>query len=177
MGAAARRFQAQPSTIHKELQSTLRKMKATNLFVGQNFQTGECEIRFDRGGRRYVVRCRKWQHPTDNLRAAQRVISLVYQAFEEAGISLASPLGDQTLGQFFAGWDATPDDAVLALPSGGKDWWETLGVTKTATKADIRNAYLALARIHHPDNGGDPQNFKRVRAAYDEARRDLPPGS
>lgn len=169
--ASTRRFQVQPQTVQRDLQSTLRKMKATGLKVTQSFDTGECEIQFDRSGKRYVVRCAKWAHPTDNFRAAQRAISLVYQAIEEAGVISTEKKLEETFGQFFAGWAATPDDSVLALPSGGRDWWEVLGIEKTATKADIRNAYLALARLHHPDVGGDPQAFKRVRAAYDEALR------
>lgn len=168
---AARRFKAQPETIQRELQGTLRRMRATGLKITQDFETGECEIRFDRSGKRYVVRCKKWTHPTDNFRAAQRAISLVYQAIEEAGVISTEQKLAETFGQFFAGWAATPDDSVLALPSGGRDWWEVLGIPKMATVPEIRNAYLALARIHHPDNGGDPEDFKRIRAAYDEARR------
>lgn len=169
--APPRRFQVQPQTVERDLQATLRKMKATGLKVTHDYETGECEIRFDRSGRRYVVRCRKWTHPTDNFRAAQRAISLVYQAIEEAGVMRTEQQLEETFGQFFAGWAATPDDSVLALPSGGRDWWEVLGISKTPTRAEVRNAYLALARLHHPDVGGDAETFTRVRAAYDEALR------
>ena len=47
------------------------------------------------------------------------------------------------------------------------DPFEVLGVTEAATPADVRAAYLALAKTHHPDAGGDPAAFAGVRAAVD----------
>jgi molecular chaperone DnaJ len=52
-----------------------------------------------------------------------------------------------------------------------KDYYETLGVSRTADADDIRKAYRRLARKHHPDlNPGDKaaeDRFKRVQEAYD----------
>ena len=49
--------------------------------------------------------------------------------------------------------------------------YKVLGVKKDATQADIRNAYRALAKKHHPDlNPGDKaseERFRKVRAAHD----------
>jgi DnaJ family protein A protein 2 len=54
--------------------------------------------------------------------------------------------------------------------------YETLGVEKTATKKDIRKAYMKLSRTHHPDKGGDEHKFKEISAAYeilsDEEKRE-----
>lgn len=44
-----------------------------------------------------------------------------------------------------------------------------LGVGTDATAADVKRAYRRLAKDHHPDNGGDPNEFKRVRRFYEEA--------
>ena len=50
------------------------------------------------------------------------------------------------------------------------DPYETLGVKKTATAAELRTAYRKLAKQHHPDlNPGKPEaaeRFKRISAAY-----------
>lgn len=70
--------------------------------------------------------------------------------------------------QLFGGFIAMPDDAVLMLGSGTDDWWQVLGVEPTADKRAIQNAYRALAKVHHPDAGGDAEMFKRLRAAYEQ---------
>jgi len=57
---------------------------------------------------------------------------------------------------------------VLLLGS-GNEWWGVLGISRTASRAEIVNAYRALAKIHHPDVGGDADEFKRLRAAYETA--------
>lgn len=52
-----------------------------------------------------------------------------------------------------------------------RDPYEVLGVKKTASEVEIRSAYRALAKKHHPDlNPGDAKAeaaFKDVQAAYD----------
>src|SRR3974390_1443975 len=51
------------------------------------------------------------------------------------------------------------------------DYYETLGVPRTADAEEIRKAYRKLARKHHPDlNPGDKaaeDRFKKVQEAYD----------
>lgn len=47
------------------------------------------------------------------------------------------------------------------------DYYETLGVNHTTTSQDIKNAYRKLASKHHPDKGGDAEEFKKVQKAYD----------
>jgi len=43
-----------------------------------------------------------------------------------------------------------------------------LGVQSNAKIAEIVNAYKALARVHHPDVGGNSEDFIKLRNAYEE---------
>ena len=47
--------------------------------------------------------------------------------------------------------------------------FEGLGVPFSASAEEVRLAYRRLARQAHPDVGGDPEQFKRVRAWYEQA--------
>jgi len=58
----------------------------------------------------------------------------------------------------------------MSTPS-QKDYYEILGVSKSCTQADLKQAYLKLARKYHPDvNTTDKEaekKFKEISAAYD----------
>lgn len=47
------------------------------------------------------------------------------------------------------------------------DHYTTLGVARTASADEIKRAYRKLASQHHPDRGGDTQQFQKIQAAYD----------
>ncbi len=48
-----------------------------------------------------------------------------------------------------------------------KDYYETLGIDKNASKDEIKKAFHKLAHKYHPDkNGGDDTKFKEVNEAY-----------
>jgi DnaJ-class molecular chaperone len=47
------------------------------------------------------------------------------------------------------------------------DYYSTLGLSKTATQDEIKQAYRKLAMKHHPDRtGGDDTEFKKIQEAY-----------
>ena len=56
-----------------------------------------------------------------------------------------------------------------------QDHYETLGVPRNASASDIKKAYRKLALKHHPDKGGDANQFKNITDAYeilsDETKR------
>lgn len=47
-----------------------------------------------------------------------------------------------------------------------KDLYSVLGVARTATEAEIKQAFRRLASQHHPDKGGDKTRFQEIQEAY-----------
>lgn len=47
-----------------------------------------------------------------------------------------------------------------------KDYYDILGVSKTASAAEIKSAFRKKAHEYHPDKGGDEAKFKEINEAY-----------
>ena len=47
-----------------------------------------------------------------------------------------------------------------------KNYYDILGVQKSASADDVKRAYRKLAAEHHPDRGGNAEKFKEINEAY-----------
>ena len=47
-----------------------------------------------------------------------------------------------------------------------KDYYQTLGVSKSTSQAEIKDAFRKKAMEHHPDRGGKADKFKEINEAY-----------
>lgn len=46
------------------------------------------------------------------------------------------------------------------------DYYQTLGINRSASQDEIKKAYRSLAMKHHPDRGGDAKKFQEIQEAY-----------
>lgn len=46
------------------------------------------------------------------------------------------------------------------------DPYKILKLAATAADREIKESYRSLARVHHPDVGGDAEEFKNIQEAY-----------
>jgi hypothetical protein len=47
------------------------------------------------------------------------------------------------------------------------DPYRTLGLSPNASDQSLRERYLSLARTHHPDRGGEPEQMRKINDAYE----------
>jgi len=45
--------------------------------------------------------------------------------------------------------------------------YDILGIQKGCSEGEVKKAYRKLAMQHHPDKGGNPEEFKKIQGAYD----------
>ncbi|MCU4740180.1 J domain-containing protein [Natronoglomus mannanivorans] len=53
--------------------------------------------------------------------------------------------------------------------------YDVLGVAPDADRSEIRRAYRALLKEHHPDQGGSRERFLRIKEAYEEITGEVAP--
>lgn len=109
-------------------------------------------VYFKRNGKQLCFACDCWQHVEDNMHA----IALTIQALR--GIARWGT-GDMMEAAF---------RGFTALPENASGWWETLGVTVNASEEQVKEAYRALVKKHHPDAGGDSAEFIRIQKAWQQ---------
>ena len=60
----------------------------------------------------------------------------------------------------------SPEEAREVLGSDAESAWSILGLRPGSAFDAIKGAFRKLAMQHHPDHGGNAEEFKRLRAAY-----------
>lgn len=110
----------------------------------------------ERAGARRVMAVDRYTRVADNLAAVAATLEAM-RAIERHG-------GAAILERAFTGFVALP------APGAKRDWWEVLGVARTAPLDEARAAYRRLASEHHPDRGGDPGRMAEVNEAWARAQ-------
>lgn len=156
-------------TARRELESEIRKFGGRDLIISSNLElkldgtprSGQKQpadkgvaVFFERKGEPMALACDVYSSVEDNLWALVRTLEALRQIERDGSPAL--------INRAFKGFAALPDPNT-------RQWWEVLGVEKTADDSAIRAAFIRLAKIHHPDAGGDAVVFDQVQKAYDMA--------
>jgi DnaJ family protein A protein 2 len=67
----------------------------------------------------------------------------------------------------FPGFGGSEEDTPGDSEVDNKEFYEILGVPQNASGDDIKKSYRKKVMKAHPDKGGDPEEFKRLQAAYE----------
>ena len=158
----------------RRLMNELRRFNATNVVISTNIKptlsgrpSRETPDRDDPGaavyfrldGRPHAMSCDRWSRVADNLAALAAHVEATRGQLR---------WGCADVAQVFAGF--------RELPAVGqkKPWWTVLGFKEAPASSDlIERKRDELARLHHPDFGGNPNQMAEINAAVDEGRRAL----
>ncbi len=94
----------------------------------------------------------RYDDVADNLAAIAATLEAM-RAIERHG-------GAAILDRAFAGFEALP------APGARGEWWEVLGLARSASPDQIRDAYRRLRSECHPDRGGTVERFDAIEQAY-----------
>ena len=111
---------------------------------------------FTLGRDQKCIPCDKWVLIEDNLRAIELTVGAL-RGLERWGAK-------EIVSAAFQGFQALPASTE------GAAWWRLLEVAPDASEVEIEAAYRRLVKSHHPDAGGDADTFRRLTAAYQQAK-------
>ncbi len=159
-----------------EIVRQLRLMGASNVIISSNMRyradglpyanqgyiedTGVA-VYFDLNGEQQCIPCDKWRSLGDNLRAISKTIEAL-RGIERWGAK-------EMVNAAFRGFKALPSSFEMPASSRPhRDWFEVLEVPQSADSITVKASYRSLLKLHHPDVGGEPDDFKEIQNAYAE---------
>jgi hypothetical protein len=98
----------------------------------------------------------RYSTPAANLQAIHHIIEARRVELRHGTLALVRAT--------FAGFKALP------APGTTREWWEVLGVPRTASLAEARAVYRRAAAAAHPDRGGDDARMSALNAAWAKAQ-------
>jgi len=152
------------------LLAEIRRMGGRHIVVSSNMQLRQdgmpyaqqraiddkgIAVYFERKGKPMCFACDRYTSLEANMRAIELTIAAL-RGITRWGAS-------DMLERAFTGF--------TALPGAGSSehWSDVLGLSETAGRDEIESAYRRLRSQHHPDRGGDAEQFHRITKAYEEA--------
>lgn len=107
-------------------------------------------VYWTKDGKQQCIAVDRYDRVADNLAAIAATLDAM-RAIERHG-------GAEILDRAFTGF--------VALPA-PEQWWQVLGVSSSASVAEIKAAHRKLAMQNHGDRGGDDSEMARINVARD----------
>ena len=141
------------------------KKKIENLVVSSNVTLGSqrpkdsgVAIYFSWDGMETCIAVDRYEKVEDNLQAIHHCLEAERTKLRHGGLNLVRAA--------FRGYAALPP------PSATTTWWFTLNCTRHTSLENVEKIYKALARKHHPDNGGTAEKMAELNNAISQARKE-----
>lgn len=116
-------------------------------------------VYFEWQGRQMCFACDKWDRVRDNIQAIRKTIEAI-RGIERWGSS-------DMMQRAFSAFEELP------APGQNENWRDVLGCPGANDLGAVKAQYRKLTLAHHPDRGGDKEQFIRIKQAWDQARREL----
>lgn len=115
-------------------------------------------VYFEYKGKQFTFACDRYDRVHKNIKATAKTIEAL-RGIERWGTG-------EMVQQAFAGF------AALPAPEAKKPWWEVLEVPHYAPWGDIVARRNQLAKINHPDRGGNLDRMAEINAAFKDAEKE-----
>jgi hypothetical protein len=112
-------------------------------------------VYFELKGKTIALACDKWDRVADNIAAIAKHIEAL-RGQDRWGVG--------TLDRAFSGYEALPAP---------EQWFNVLGCSSKATRAQVEERFRKAAMLAHPDRGGSVAEMARVNGAHEAAKADL----
>lgn len=167
----AARFKKSLSEARKHCEEQLVKLGADKIIFSTNLELNHLgtpkawsrqprdtgvAIYFEMGGEDKVFCCDAWDCVEDNLRA----LGLTFEAMRGIDRWAASEI----MARSFKGFAALPE----STSKNTRPWFMVLGVDSRATPDQVKEAIRKKSLEHHPDRGGDRENWDELQNAIAE---------
>lgn len=115
-------------------------------------------VYFEKKGTQMVFACDRYDAPWKNMRAIGKTIEAI-RGIDRWG---ASDMMERALSAFEA----------LPAPDG---WRTVLGFSgdPDVSRDEAHHRYREMVKNHHPDRGGDPEQFRKINEAWVSAQKEL----
>lgn len=127
----------------------------------------------------YTLQLHLWQEEKLYLQVSPLQSVLLSGSEVQGEGSALQPEGDK-LGAYYRDWSNLQGMSADEVEQLLDNFWNrfvvedlrgqaliALGLEATSTTTEIQHRYRQLAATHHPDRGGDPQQFIEIRQAYE----------